>query len=72
MLLFDKGLGSVESAVMSVANPSRGFLSIDLELPSGSGGLLQVYDLGGRIVAERAVAVAVWAVPGSQLPTTSV
>ncbi len=45
----------IEGAVMSVVNPSRGFLSIALELPSGSAGHLQVYDLGGRIVAERAV-----------------
>ncbi len=47
--------GGASDPVMSVVNPSRGFLSIDLELPSGSGGLLQVYDLGGRIVAERTV-----------------
>lgn len=47
--------GDVEGSVMSVLNPSRGFLSIGLELPSGSCGLLSVYDLGGRIVAERAV-----------------
>ncbi len=47
--------GDVVGAVMSVVNPSRGSLSIALELPSGSAGLLQVYDLGGRIVAERAV-----------------
>lgn len=47
--------GGASDPVMSVVNPSMGFLSIGLELPSGSGGQLSVYDLGGRIVAERVV-----------------